>query len=84
MTKVKTPSDPVTTKGDVYRVPCECGRMYVGETGRTLKQRITLYKRAVKNVDSNSGTTVHVVKTKPHIRWNEAEVIFKGIKKWTK
>ena len=37
-TKVKTPTDPTTTKGVVYKIPCECGRMYVGETGRTLKQ----------------------------------------------
>ena len=49
LTKVKTPADPINTKGVVYKIPCECGRVYVGETGRTLKQRITEHKRAVKN-----------------------------------
>ena len=83
LTKVKTPSDPVTTKGVVYRIPCECGRVYVGETGRTLKQRITEHKRAVKNVDSNNGMAVHVAKTKHQIRWDEAEVICRE-EQWTK
>ena len=44
LTKVNTPTDPVNTKGVVYKIPCECGRVYVGETGRTLKQRITEHK----------------------------------------
>ena len=75
LTKVKTPSDPVPTKGVVYRIPHECGSMYVGETRRTLKQTITEHKRAVKNVDSNNGIAVHVAKTKRQIIWDEAEVI---------
>ena len=39
LTKVKTPADPTTTKGVIYKIPCECGRVYVGETGGTLKRR---------------------------------------------
>ena len=83
LTKVETPPDPVTTKGVVYRIPCECGSVYVGETGRTLKQRITEHKRAVKNVNSNIGIAVHVAKTKHQIRWDEAEVICRE-EQWTK
>ena len=47
----------------------------MGETGRTLKQRITEHKRAVKNADSNNGLAVHVTRTKHQIEWDEAEVI---------
>ena len=83
LTKVKTPTDPTTTKGVVYKIPCECGRMYVGETGRTLKQRITEHKRAVKNADSNNGLAVHVAETEHEIRWNEAEVVCRE-EQWTK
>ena len=39
LTKVKTPTDPINTMGVVYRISCEYGRAYVGETGRKLKQR---------------------------------------------
>ena len=83
MTKVKTPSDPVTTKGVVYRLPCESGRVYVVETGRTLKQRITEHKREVKNIDLNNGKADHVAKTKHQIRWDEAEIICREVQ-WTK
>ena len=53
------------------------------KTGRTLKQRITEHKRAVKNVDSNNGIAVHVAKTKHRIRLDEAEVICRE-EWWTK
>ena len=64
-------------------IPCECGRVYVGETGRTLKQRITEHKRAVKNADSNSGLAVHVAGTGHTIHWDEAEVVCRE-EQWTK
>ena len=56
LTKVKTTADPINTKGVMYRITCECGRVYVGESGRTLKQRITEHKQAVKNADSMVGS----------------------------
>ena len=34
LTKVKTPAGPTTTKGIVYKIPCEYGRVYVGKTYR--------------------------------------------------
>ena len=83
LTKVKTPTDPNNTKGVVYMIPCECGRVYVGETGRTLKQRITEHKRAVKNADSNNGLAVHVAGTGHTIHWDEAEVVWRE-EQWTK
>ena len=59
------------------------GRVYVGETGRTLKQRITEHKRADKNADSNNGLAVHVARTTHQIERDEAEVICTE-EKWMK
>ena len=56
LTKVKTPADPTTTKGVVYKVPCECGRVYVGETGGTLKQRITEHKTSSQECGQKQWT----------------------------
>ena len=78
LTKVKTPADAINTKGVVYRIACECGRVYVGETGRTLKQRITEHKRAVKNADSNNGPALHVARTKHEIKWDEDGICLQG------
>ena len=83
LTKVKTPPDLVNTKRVVYKIPCECGRVYVHESERTLKQRITEHKRAVKNADSNNGLAVHVASTEHKIRWEEAEVVHRE-EQWTK
>ena len=58
-----------------YHANVEECTMYVGETGRTLKQRITEHKRAVRNADSNNGLAVHVAESEHEIRWNEAEVV---------
>ena len=67
LTELKTPADPINTKGVVYRIACSCGRVYVGETGRMLKQRISKHKRVVKNADSNNRLRVHVARTKHEI-----------------
>jgi hypothetical protein len=34
--KTKLERDPQQTAQCVYSIPCECGRSYTGETGRTL------------------------------------------------
>ena len=32
--------DPAKQDGVVYRIPCECGKVYIGETGRSMHERI--------------------------------------------
>ena len=32
--------DPAKQDGVVYRIPCECGKVYIGETGRPIQDRI--------------------------------------------
>ena len=63
--------------GVIYSIPCECGAVYIGETGRTLKIRVTEHKRAVLNQNSNNGIAVHVMKTHHNIQWEEARVVTK-------
>ena len=42
--KVKSPRDRNNIKGVIYSIPCKCGKEYVGETGRTLHQRMMEHK----------------------------------------
>ena len=37
---VKRKPDKHDVKGVVYSIPCECGSLYIGETGCTLKTRL--------------------------------------------
>ena len=32
--------DPAKQDGVVYKIPCECGKVYIGETGRSMHERI--------------------------------------------
>lgn len=46
----------VDMKGVVLSIPCaECSAINIGESGRTLKVRMTEHKWAVKKEDSTNG-----------------------------
>jgi len=32
----------------VYRIPCECGKVYIGQSGRSIHQRIKEHKRHIR------------------------------------
>ena len=59
----------------VYRVPCECGSVYVGETGRQMKTRNEEHKRAVMKADPNNAIAEHVRSTGQKIQWDETTSI---------
>jgi len=33
-------NNPTNQDGFVYRIPCECGKVYIGGTGRPMKDRM--------------------------------------------
>ena len=71
LTHVKVPTPPEEHKCVVYRVPCDCGSVYVGETGRQMKTRIEEHKRAVMKADPNNAIAEHVWSTGHKILWDE-------------
>ena len=75
LVQVKNRIPPEKKKGVVYEIQCgECEEVYVGETGRTLKKRISEHKQVVKRGDEKNEIAVHV-KNKGHtINWEEASI----------
>ena len=66
---------PEEKKEVVYEVPCkDCHRVYIGETKRTLKTRISEHKQAVKKGDEKNGIAVHAHTTNHSIDWEGARV----------
>ena len=63
--------------GVVYCIPCtNCPRTYIGQTGRTLTQRLKEHQRAVRNADTaTSALAEHAHSTGDPVNWTEARVI---------
>ena len=40
--------EPTKQDGAVYKIPCECGKVYVGETGRAMQDRIKEHDRDIR------------------------------------
>ena len=58
--RVKQKMPEEKKKEVVYQVPCQdCPKVYIGETKRTLKIRISEHKQAVKKGDEKNGIAVH-------------------------
>ena len=63
-------------KGEVYQIPCkECNLSYIGETGRTLKKRMTDHRAAVRRGDTNNGIAVHAWSEGHQVDWEGTKVI---------
>lgn len=63
--------------GVVYQIKCrDCDWTYVGETGRTLAERLAEHKRSVKNCNvSASEIAAHVWETGHSIDWDKAGIL---------
>jgi hypothetical protein len=61
-------SDPQLTAHCIY-IPCECGRSYVGETGRPLSVRIGEHKFNLKNglLDKSKSKLITLMKLKEQL-----------------
>ena len=40
--------EPTKQDGVVYKIPCECGKVYIGETGRAMQDRIKEHDRDIR------------------------------------
>ena len=61
----------------IYKIPCgQCDRVYIGQTSRTLEQRIKEHKRALKNFDVDaSGLAEHVLEENHSVDGSKVMVI---------
>ena len=60
----------------VYCIPCDSGRVFIGETGRCLSVRISEHKRAVLHLDKRNALAVHMSDHMDHrILWEESAII---------
>ena len=61
LTHIKTAIPEERKQRVVYEVPCrDCGVVYIGETGRNLRERVKEHKYAIKRQDDNNGIYIAV------------------------
>ena len=54
LARPKDAVEPPKQDGVVYRIPCECSKVYIGETGRPMQDRIKQHER---DMDKDKATT---------------------------
>ena len=73
------PKDPVLKEnrsGVTYQIPCSrCPQTYIGQTGRTLGQRLKEHQRAVRNGNTSTSALADHVYSTGHQVWNKAQII---------
>ena len=62
--------------GVVYRIPCECGKVFIGETGRSMQERIKEHDKDIRLARTQtSAVSEHANKSGHHPLWNEVKFI---------
>ena len=73
--RVKTAVKDDTRKGVVYEVPYgKCEHVYIGETGRNLKERLKEHRYAVKKGNLKNGIAVRACQQHYSVDWDAAKV----------
>jgi hypothetical protein len=76
LTKTRPEKDPQPTAQYVYSTPCECGRSYIGETGRPLAVWVCEHKHNLKEgLLEKSELAQHAYEEGHRVGWNEARVL---------
>jgi predicted GIY-YIG superfamily endonuclease len=64
--KTKLSTDLLKQKGVVYKIPCECGEVYIGQTKRPLSIRLAEHKRQLKGCCIEKSELANHAWTKQH------------------
>ena len=70
LVRPKDAADPAKQDGVVYRIPCGCGKVYIGETGRPMQDRSTIKART-----ETSAVSEHAHSTGHKPLWKEVKFI---------
>ena len=68
--------EPTKQDGVVYRIPCECDEVYIGETGRPMQDRIKEHERDIRLAcTQTSAVSEHANNTGHSPLWSKVKFI---------
>ena len=77
--KHKDQPDNEDKQNAIYQIPCQdCEKVYICETSKTIKSRITEHKNAIKREDVRSIPAKHVIENDHRFDWTNAKVLNHG------
>ena len=63
----------------IYQISCECGKVYIGQTGRTIEERLKEHQRYLQyQYTYKSAVVEHSIKEKHKIMFEHVSVLYKG------
>ncbi|XP_076659914.1 uncharacterized protein LOC143363201 [Halictus rubicundus] len=74
LTSPKDPQPRLSTPG-VYKIPCSCGKVYIGETGRSVSTRVKEHERCARLGYFQSAVAEHQLTTGHTILFNKTTVL---------
>ena len=79
LTKVKNTLPPGKQSNVVYRIPCSCSQVYIGETKRRLETRLKEHRDACeRGMMEKSAVAEHVWEHHHPIHWEETTMLDRG------
>ncbi|KAL9987704.1 hypothetical protein ACROYT_G002051 [Oculina patagonica] len=76
LVRPKDAVDSTKQDGVIYRIPCECGKVYIGETGRPMQDRIKEHDLEIRLARTQtSAVAEHTNNTGHYPLWNEVKFI---------
>ena len=76
LVRPKDPADPNKQDGVVYKIPCARGKVYIGETGQPMQERMKEHDRDIRLARTrNSAVSEHANGTGHKPLWNEIKFI---------
>ena len=76
LVRPKDTLEPTKQDGVVYKSPCECGKVYIGETGRAMQDRIKEHDRDIRLARTQtSAVSEHANETGHLPLWKEVKFI---------
>ena len=72
-------------RGCVYKINCNCGSSYIGETCRPFSIRLKEHKSSVEKSNLKSALSEHIVNNPNHsINWQQTQILASNYSDWRK
>ena len=85
LVRPKDALEPGKQEGVVYKIPCECSKVYIGETGRAMQDRIKEHNRDIRLAHTQTSTVSEHANETGHLPlWNQVKFIDRDPHRYTR